>query len=251
MQNAYALSCMAPVGDQVVSLIGHNTNPLWFGEGVLLSVEGDMRPSNHDPIVAKFKITDTFLTVHEMAELSGDVDVTVSGFHRTWGEWANIDAETSRVKLGEPHAFVVMRNEDGSLGLIAPGGCTYFSDDEWKQLRSGFYAEYSGEQGAKDDCAEATTQADMNECSNAAYKASQADLERVYNKALDRLADAKKDEFVAVQTLWAGYRARQCEYAAQQYEGGSIVPLIHATCMRKVTDDRIDDIRNMFNEWDQ
>ena len=50
----------------------------------------------------------------------------------------------------------------------------------------------------------------------------------------------------ATQTEWTKYRDLQCRAAGQQFEGGSIQPIVVDRCLILVTRERIDDIRTTY-----
>jgi len=100
------------------------------------------------------------------------------------------------------------------------------------------------------DCANAITQTDMNICAFGAYDKAEAEMNAVYQKALEHFSD--KDtatQFEESQKAWLNYRDLHCDYAADQYKGGSIRPLIYATCMETLTKERTWHIVNLFPEW--
>jgi uncharacterized protein YecT (DUF1311 family) len=41
------------------------------------------------------------------------------------------------------------------------------------------------------------------------------------------------------QRIWIKFKEAHCKSAAADEEGGSIYPLIYATCLKQVTEDRI------------
>jgi uncharacterized protein YecT (DUF1311 family) len=117
-------------------------------------------------------------------------------------------------------------------------------------------------QNAKPDpCEKATSQADMNDCYGREYQKDDARLNRVYHKAMDFLQkdlaqatdqDLKKwaqtaiDDLKAAELAWIKYRDLQCEAAGQQYEGGSIRPMIHSMCLSMTTEHRIDELKQAY-----
>ena len=47
---------------------------------------------------------------------------------------------------------------------------------------------------------------------------------------------------IKAQKDWLKYRHSDCKFAAEQYSGGSIQPLIHTSCLTEKTKARIEDL---------
>jgi len=253
LQEANALSCVKPEGDQVEVMLENNENPLWFGKATLISTDKVEQERGNTSFTAQFDIKDTYLMAHDMDALDGEVEVNISNFHRVWGVWGDMSAESSKVKIGKSGEYVFSRNDNGGLDFVAPGGCTYFSDEEWEKLRAGAYGDTDdSNDNAILNCEEAITQVEMNMCSAQELETSEQALKTVYDEALDLFDDEEElQEFEAVQKGWVEYRDAHCDIAADQYAGGSIMPLIYSSCMTNLADERSDHIRNMFPEWDE
>jgi uncharacterized protein YecT (DUF1311 family) len=113
------------------------------------------------------------------------------------------------------------------------------------------------------------SQLQMNECAALQYKQADADLNKVYRKALqymtDDLARAQKQgdqnqmkyEEAAIASLkeaeraWISYRDIQCKAAAQQYEGGSMAPMIYSQCLTTLTEHRTADLKSIYEDGDR
>ena len=77
-----------------------------------------------------------------------------------------------------------------------------------------------------DPCANATTQVDINACTQQKYLAADAELNTAY-KELMALTDVRlKPKLVAAEQAWIVFRDAQCDFADSAYEGGSIRPAI-------------------------
>ena len=114
-----------------------------------------------------------------------------------------------------------------------------------------------------------TSQLQMDRCADFEYKEADAHLNRVYRKAVqymtDDLARASKQadqkqikyEETAISSLkeaertWISYRDIQCKAAAQQYEGGSMAPMIYSQCLTTVTDHRTADLKSIYEDGDR
>ncbi|TJW18158.1 MAG: DUF1311 domain-containing protein [Mesorhizobium sp.] len=98
---------------------------------------------------------------------------------------------------------------------------------------------------AKDKCANATDQATMNECADAAFKKSDKQLNELYKQIEGRLkddADTKK-LLVQAQRDWGRFRNAECSFQTEGAAGGSVVPMLVSTCMDGLTQSRIKDFQ--------
>lgn len=106
---------------------------------------------------------------------------------------------------------------------------------------------------AAEDCKDPQTQTDMNICADLAYKEADEELNVTYKKALKILEATNPTEienFKEVQRAWIKFRDLHCKHAISGYEGGTIVPLIHASCMTELTEQRTKQIPGLFEEWE-
>ena len=100
------------------------------------------------------------------------------------------------------------------------------------------------------DCGNAGTQMAMNVCAAQAYKAADAELNARYAEAraaMQRVpggATALRD----AQRAWIAFRDKACEVEGMQYEGGSIRPMIVASCLARLTGQRAEDLRALAGE---
>ena len=109
---------------------------------------------------------------------------------------------------------------------------------------------YSLGQGTKksDPCANASSQAEMNDCWGKEYKAADAQLNQVYRQLVSMLDDDEKSQLKEVETAWLKYRDANCDFVADQYKGGTIRPMIYAMCLGDVTKSRTAEIRNQIKD---
>lgn len=112
-------------------------------------------------------------------------------------------------------------------------------------------------------------QRQMDECAGFEYKQADEHLNKVYRKMVryltDDLARAQKQgdqnqvkyEETAIRSLkeaeraWISYRDIQCKAAAQQYEGGSMAPMIYAQCLTALTEHRTADLKSIYEDGDR
>jgi uncharacterized protein YecT (DUF1311 family) len=113
------------------------------------------------------------------------------------------------------------------------------------------------------------SQRQMDDCAGFQYKGADAHLNKVYHKAMqymtDDLARAQKEgdqkqikyEETAMASLreaertWISYRDIQCKAAAQQYEGGSMAPMIYSQCLTTLTEHRTADLKSIYEDGDR
>jgi uncharacterized protein YecT (DUF1311 family) len=53
------------------------------------------------------------------------------------------------------------------------------------------------------------------------------------------------------ERAWLGYRDIQCKAAGQQYEGGSMRPMIESQCLTALTEHRIADLKSVYEDEDR
>lgn len=87
------------------------------------------------------------------------------------------------------------------------------------------------------DCANASDQATMNQCSAQERAAADKELNAVYQQITARLKDEPKGKklLISAQRAWIGFRDAECEFSASGVAGGSVHPLIYNDCITGVT----------------
>ncbi len=89
------------------------------------------------------------------------------------------------------------------------------------------------------DCRNAMTQSDMNICANRNYQTADRALNTAYADLLSALNDAGfKAKLRAAQRNWISYRDSVCAFETAGNEGGSIHPLLYASCLTRLTRER-------------
>jgi uncharacterized protein YecT (DUF1311 family) len=117
------------------------------------------------------------------------------------------------------------------------------------------------ERGYTDVCEAHATTVDFDTCYADQFRLFDQDLNRLYRNTLlalqGEIGEAYKRgdqnqirydttaiaNLKAAQAAWVKYRDLQCSAAGQQFEGGSVEPIIIHKCMILVTRHRIDEIR--------
>lgn len=118
-------------------------------------------------------------------------------------------------------------------------------------------------------CDKANTQMEMNQCSGDEYGKADAHLNAVYQELVaflkKTLADTQKandaqqkanaeaalQKLKSAEKAWMVYRDEHCSAAKQQYEGGSISPMVYANCMQLVTNHRIEELKAAYKTPDR
>jgi len=97
-------------------------------------------------------------------------------------------------------------------------------------------------------CANANSQADMNDCAGREYKAADATLNQVYRQLISLLDDEEKLQLKEAQTAWLKYRDANCEFVGGQYKGGTMRPMVHAMCLADMTRSRTSELRTQIKD---
>ncbi|MFY0478405.1 lysozyme inhibitor LprI family protein [Achromobacter marplatensis] len=90
------------------------------------------------------------------------------------------------------------------------------------------------------NCANATTQTDMNLCADQAYRKSDADLNKVYKTVIGRLKNDRTQttQLQAAQKAWLFFRDAECAFSASGTTGGSVYPMVLSQCLDTLTQAR-------------
>jgi uncharacterized protein YecT (DUF1311 family) len=101
---------------------------------------------------------------------------------------------------------------------------------------------------AADDCKDPITQQDMNMCAGRDAGREDALLNKHYKELVGKLDGKEKAQIKVVQLAWIKFRDLQCHFESDGYEGGSMQPLVHSTCLYKLTRQRNKDLGEMIKE---
>ena len=105
------------------------------------------------------------------------------------------------------------------------------------------------------DCANAVTQADMNQCAGRAARDADADLNRLWPQVVRRMqiSDRESDSngeaekrLRAAQRAWIAFRDAQCQLEGVEALGGSMETLLVQGCLEEMTKRRIDQLTLMM-----
>lgn len=85
-------------------------------------------------------------------------------------------------------------------------------------------------------CNPSGTQAEMNTCAADSYKKADAELNATYKKLMAKVSTAKdKSLLKKAQQAWIKYRDLQCSFNNAGASGGTIYPMVQATCFEQMT----------------
>jgi uncharacterized protein YecT (DUF1311 family) len=114
-------------------------------------------------------------------------------------------------------------------------------------LLTGPYIYGQGKKRAE-PCANAETQAEMNNCAGREYKTADAVLNQIYRQFVSMLNDEEKSQLKEAQTAWLKYRDTNCDFFADQYKGGSMRPMILGYCLADMTRNRTTELRGQIKD---
>ncbi|RSZ55758.1 DUF1311 domain-containing protein [Massilia atriviolacea] len=101
---------------------------------------------------------------------------------------------------------------------------------------------------AADDCKDPMTQYDMNRCSAKDAGREDALLNKNYKELMGKVDAQEKAQIKTVQLAWIKFRDLQCNYESDRYEGGSMQPLVHSSCLYGMTKQRNKELTAMIKE---
>ena len=89
-----------------------------------------------------------------------------------------------------------------------------------------------------DECANASTQLELNTCTAQQYQAADKKLNQTYQAAIKRAAAPQRDLLKKAQQAWIALRDADCTFVGSRTEGGSIQPMIVNQCLTEKTVER-------------
>ena len=93
---------------------------------------------------------------------------------------------------------------------------------------------------------QAQTQGEMNADAGKAYNKADKELNAVYKKLVAKLSDAEKSALKTQQRNWIKIKESDCKKEADEYEGGSMAPMILYNCLEEKTIQRTKELRAML-----
>ncbi|NHZ34953.1 lysozyme inhibitor LprI family protein [Massilia rubra] len=101
---------------------------------------------------------------------------------------------------------------------------------------------------AADDCKDPMSQRDMNRCAGKDAGREDALLNKNYKELTGKVDAKEKAQIKTVQLAWIKFRDLQCNYEADRYEGGTMQPLVHSSCLYEMTKQRNKELAEMIRE---
>ena len=86
---------------------------------------------------------------------------------------------------------------------------------------------------------EAQTQMEMEQTAYNDYKKADTELNKIYKLVVKILNEKEQKLLILAQKDWRKFRDSQCKFEVEQYNGGSIQPLMYFTCLKEQTNNRI------------
>ncbi len=90
------------------------------------------------------------------------------------------------------------------------------------------------------------TQMEMNESSIKSFNIVDTELNKIYKELIKILPDEDKKLLILAQKDWLKFRNSDCKFVKNEYEGGSIQPLILYTCFEERTKTRILELKYLL-----
>ncbi|UYU33250.1 lysozyme inhibitor LprI family protein [Siccibacter colletis] len=89
-----------------------------------------------------------------------------------------------------------------------------------------------------DDCENASTQLELNQCAAGEYQQADKTLNATYKKVMARASEAQREMLKQAQNAWLKVRDADCTFISSGVEGGSVQPMIHSQCLADKTNER-------------
>lgn len=123
---------------------------------------------------------------------------------------------------------------------------------------AGFSWAQAQDAGGALDCANAQTQADMNQCAYQDFEKADAELNAVYKQAMAAARSNDKEaadmgehyvgaveELKKAQRAWIDYRDGHCDGMSREALGGSMQPMLISGCQATMTQARTKELREL------
>lgn len=95
------------------------------------------------------------------------------------------------------------------------------------------------------------TQAAMNQLAIDEFNQVELEMNEIYKQVLTILDSQAKNQLEAAQEQWVNFRERQTQFWANEFEGGSIFPVIYYSNMKSLTRQRIDEFNKILEIYKQ
>ncbi|EPK3898271.1 lysozyme inhibitor LprI family protein [Enterobacter ludwigii] len=89
-----------------------------------------------------------------------------------------------------------------------------------------------------EECANATSQLEMNTCTAQQCQAADKKLNQTYQAAIKRAEAPQRELLKKAQQAWIALRDADCNFIGSGTEGGSVQPMIISQCLNEKTVER-------------
>lgn len=100
----------------------------------------------------------------------------------------------------------------------------------------------------KNDCSKATSQTELNICTQQQFTAADEKLNAVYKQVLAKLSQKSKQALIKAQREWVQFRDDNALAFAGQYEGGSMQPMVLLDVKTVTTRSRTDELQKLLKD---
>lgn len=103
----------------------------------------------------------------------------------------------------------------------------------------------SGAVIANEACDNASTQAELTQCTAQAYQVADDELNEAFRGLVSKLSNnsASLEKLRAAQRAWISFRDAECAFESSAVEGGSAQPMVRYGCFRRLTEVRTERLR--------
>ncbi len=101
---------------------------------------------------------------------------------------------------------------------------------------------------SKIDCSKATTQVEINKCSEQQYKSADKELNDLYKKVLTKLDARQKLALIQSQRKWVSFRDEYAKVYQSIFNEGSMLASAVVKCKTGSTRSRIEELRVLLDE---
>ena len=98
-----------------------------------------------------------------------------------------------------------------------------------------------------DDCANASSQIDLDVCYGKQYAAADAELNATYTALMKQVSPESQASLRAAQRAWLAYRDKQCAFNLLGRGDASVYPMVLAICKTSLTMQQNDELKAQLN----
>ena len=92
------------------------------------------------------------------------------------------------------------------------------------------------------------TQKEMNEIAKKEFDKANNELNELYDLLIKYLNAESKKKLISAEKAWIKYRDAHCEAVTYNYQGGSAFYLIKYSCLREITEQRVNVLKSAYQE---